>query len=239
MPFDETLYLVAVQLYEESRFEEATAVAREAIEESPDNGRLWELYGTARCRLQDFEVACEALETASVLVPLHPLAQYALAACHAHANRTELACLIYEHLGESVTETRLLSLVAVRLGALNEHSAALKVCRRIVDLDPRHHQAIFGIAYYLYRLGFSSRTVIPHLEMALALSPDILSYRLNLAFALFENGCDRRAHELLRPVAVEDVSSPCCLQRMRQVFDRVGDHARALVCRVRLACVQQ
>jgi tetratricopeptide (TPR) repeat protein len=239
MPFDETLLLVAVQLYEEARFEEAAALAKQALDESPDNGRLWEIYGTARCQLEDFEVACDALETASVLVALHPVAQVALAACYVRANRTELACLIYRHLAVTVTNTGLLSKVAARLGALEKHSAALKVCRRIVDLDSGHHQAIFGIAYYLRRLGFSSGTILPHLEMALKLSPDNLTYRLNLAFALFDIDCDREAHETLKPVALEAVSSPCCLQRMRQIFDRAGDHARALLCRVRLACVQQ
>jgi tetratricopeptide (TPR) repeat protein len=160
------IYERAVQLYDAGQYAEAADLARQALQESPDDGRLWQLYGTARCNLQDFDSAREALENASALIALHPLAQYALATCYHRMGQPDLARVTYEHLAEAVVNTGLLSALAARLGALDESAAALKVCRRITDLDPAHHQAFFGIAFYLCRLGFSSEALIPHLAMA-------------------------------------------------------------------------
>ncbi|MCI0464082.1 MAG: tetratricopeptide repeat protein [Gemmataceae bacterium] len=232
-------YERAVQLYDAGRYAEAADLARQALQESPDDGRLWQLYGTARCHVQDFAAAREALEHASALVPLHPLAQYALATCYFRMDQPDLACVIYEHLAETVVNTGMLSALSARLGALDKYASALKICRRITDLDPTHHQAFFGIAFYLCRLGFSSEALIPHLAMAMDLAPQVLHYRLNLAFAWTEAGCHQQAHELLKPVALEDVSCLCWLARMRHIFERVGDHERAAACRQRLACRSQ
>jgi Flp pilus assembly protein TadD len=149
------IYERAVQLYDAGQYAEAADLARQALQESPDDGRLWQLYGTARCNLQDFDSAREALENASALIALYH-----------RMGQPDLARVTYEHLAEAVVNTGLLSALAARLGALDESAAALKVCRRITDLDPAHHQAFFGIAFYLCRLGFSSEALIPHLAMA-------------------------------------------------------------------------
>lgn len=216
-------YQRAVQLYDAGQYAEAAAVARQGLQESPDDGHLWQLYGTARCNVQDFATAREALETASVLVPLHPLAQYALAICYYRMDQPDLACVIYEHLAEALLSTGMLSAWAARLGCLGRYKAALKVCRRITDLDPAHHQVFFGIAFYLCRLGFSPKALIPHLAMAMDLAPNVLHYRLNLVFAWADAGCHNEAHELLKPVALEDVRCPCWLARMLAIFQRCGD----------------
>lgn len=232
-------YERAVRLFNDGKYTEAADYAWRCLEESPDDGRLWQLYGTARCHLEDFATGREALERASALVPLHPLAQYALATCYFQMDQPDLACVIYEHLAEAVLSTDMLSAVVARLGALDKYELALKVCRRITDLDRSHHQAFFGIAFYLCRLGFSSEALIPHLAMAMDLAPNALHYRLNLAFAWADVGCPHEAHELLKPVALEDVCCPCWLRRMQRIFERVGDHARSVVCQVRLSCILQ
>ncbi len=226
-----------VELYDEGEFAEAADQARDYLRESPDHGGLWQLYGTALCSLRDYPAACDALERASALVPLHPLAQYALATCYFQMDLPDLACVIYEHLARTVVNTGMLSAMAARLGALGRHEAALEVCRRITGLDPAHHQAFFGIAFYLCRLGFPPEALIPHLAMAMDLAPDVPHYRLNLAFAWADIGCHREAAELLAPVPPAAVRCPCQLERMRAVFERAGDGERARACQERLAAL--
>jgi len=238
MTFDDR-YNRVVQVYDEGEYALAVNLARQYLQESPDDGRLWQICGTACWNLKDFDGALEALEEATALVPLHPLAQLALAACYVRKDKQDLACVIYEHLGEIVASTEMLSAIATRLGAMGRYEAALRVCCKIKDLDPSHHQAFFGVAYYLSRLGNPPEALIPSLAMAMDLAPHIQHYRINLAFALSQSGRHDEAHELVKAVPLEAVSCPCWLRRMQQIFQRVGDHGRSLVCKVRLSCLLQ
>jgi Flp pilus assembly protein TadD len=239
MTFDDDHYHRVVQLYDEGEYALAADLARHHLQESPEDGRLWQIYGTACWNRRDFDSALEALEQATALVPLHPLAQLALAACYVCKGEQDLACVIYEHLGENVAGTEMLSTVAARLGALGRHEGALRVCCKITDLDPSHHQAFFGVAYYLSRLGNPPEALIPPLAMAMDLAPHIHHYRINLAFALAQAGRQDQAHELLKVVPLEAVRCPCWMRRMQAIFESVGDHARSLVCQVRLSCLLQ
>ncbi len=221
---------LAVTYFDQRRYAEAADLAGTGLSEYPEDARLLQLYGTARCNMGDYAAACDALEQATVLVPLHPLAQYALATSYFRLEQIDLACVIYEHLAKTVASTSLLSLLAVRFGEMERHSDALKVCERITDLDPRHHQAYFGIAFYLCRLGFPPHDLIPHLAMAMNLAPTILHYRLNLAFNCAEAGDIRLARRLLETIPVASVRCPYWLKRMQQVFFRVGDGEKLLAC---------
>jgi Flp pilus assembly protein TadD len=238
MTFDDH-YNRVVQLYDEGEYALAADLARQHLQGSPEDGRLWQIYGTACWNLRDFDSALEALEQANALIPLHPLAQFALAACYVHKGKQDLACVIYEHLGENVAGTEMLAAIAARLGVLGRYEAALRVCCKIKELDPSHHQAFFGVAYYLHRLGNPPKALIPPLVMAMDLAPHIPHYRINLAFALSQSGRHNEAHELLKTVPLEAISCPCWLRRMQQIFQRVGDHGRSLVCQVRLSCLLQ
>lgn len=232
-------YHRVVQLYNEKEYALAVDLARQFLQVAPDDGQLWQLCGTACWRLNDFAGALEALEEASVLTPLHPLAQYALAACYVWADLPDLAGVIYEHLGDTVEDASLLAMVAKSFGTLGQHEAALHVCRRIVALDPTYHTAFFGIAYYLGCLGHQPLTLIGPLAMAVGLAPQVLHYRINLALAWSDAGAAEEAYDLLKSVSVEAVNCPCCLRRMQGVFDAVGDCGRSLTCRVRLSCLLQ
>jgi tetratricopeptide (TPR) repeat protein len=225
-------YQAVVQLYDAGCYAEAAAAASEALREFPDDGHLWQLYGTARCSLNDYPAAREALELASVLVPLHPLARIALARSYARLGQEELALTIYEYLVEAGScPTGLLPTVAVDLNGLGEYRLALKACETLTDRDPAHHQAHFGTAYYLGRLGAPPEALIPPLAMAMDLAPHVLHYRLNLAFVLAEAGRPDEAHALLTAVDLERVlPCGCWLRRIRRICEQVGDSARAWVC---------
>jgi tetratricopeptide (TPR) repeat protein len=230
-------YEQVVALYDEGRYAEAAGRARQALAESPDDGRIWQIYGATLCNQKEYGEAREALERASVLVPLHPLAQYALGACYARLGQPDLAAVMYEHLAGVVGNTRLLASLAARLGALDRTASALNVCRRIVSLDPMHHAAHFGIAYYLCRLGVEPRALIPHLTRAVELAPDALHYRVNLAFAQAESGCLEDAAGSLEPVSPEAVGCPMWLARMRDILHQAGRSERARACSERLVAL--
>lgn len=221
----------AVELYDGQRFAEAADFAWQCLRVLPDEGRLWQLYGTCRCNLKDYAAAREALEQASALVPLHPLARIALARSYAHLGQEELARTIYEYLVEGGScPTGLLPAVAVDLNRLGEYRLALKACETLTERDPSHHQAHFGTAYYLARVGASPEALIPPLAMAMDLAPEILHYRLNLAFVLADAGRAEEAHGLLTAVALEEVRCPCWLLRIKDICKQVGDYGRAVTC---------
>ena len=228
-----------IELYDEGEYGLAVVLARQLLQDAPEDGRLLEAYGVACCAVKDFAAGRDALEQAELLVPLRPAAQFALATCLALDADHDLAALIYEHLGTTVRATNLLASVASRLGALGRYESALEVCQRINRLDPNHHQAHFGIAYYLERLGYPAAALVGPLERAAALAPHLVSYRVNLGFALASLNRLSESCTLLADVPPEEVGCPCALRRMADCLERGGLHGKSLACRVRLSCLLQ
>ncbi len=228
-----------VRLFDKGEFALAADVAKQFLSVDPDDGWLWQIHGTACFHMQAFDFALPSLERASSLVPLHPLAQYALAACYALAEKPDLASLIYEHLGEISRDEAMLAAVAQRLGALDHNESALQVCRRIIRLNANYHSAHFGVAYYLERLGYPLETLIVPLATAVDLAPHVPSYRINLAFIWERLGKNHQAYNLLKLVPLETIRCSCLLKRMLAIFEAAGDQGRSLVCKVRISCLQQ
>ncbi len=227
-------FLAAVRLFDAGRFAEAADYARDRLRELPDDGNLMQVYGTACCRLGNHAEAREALERASALVPLHPLARCALADAYARAGPEDLAALLYEFLGEREESSAMWPATAARLGALGRYESALEVCRRIVEREP-NHQALFGVAYYLERLGAPPEEIIPHLAMAMDLAPHLLGYRVSLALAWVRAGSPEMARDLLAVVPLDDVCCQHGLRRALEVFRQVGDWERFRTCLRRLS----
>jgi tetratricopeptide (TPR) repeat protein len=232
-------YWSVVKLLDKGEYALAADLADLFLETDPENGWLWQIYGTASYHLQAFDSAVEALETACSMIPLHPLAQYALAACYSRKGKKELASLMYEHLGEITSDARMLASVARCLGALGRNESALEVCRKIVHLNPSYHTAHFGIAVYLKRLGGPLELQIAPLTAAMELAPHIHAYRINLAFTWERLGKNGRAYDLIKEIPLEAVACPCLLKRLCGVFEAAGDVGRSLVCKVRLSCLRQ
>jgi tetratricopeptide (TPR) repeat protein len=235
----DTAYELSAQLITEQKFPEAADAARAGLGHRPEDGRLWQVLGVALWANKDAGLALDVLETATTLAPLRPVARRALADCYVQAGKKELAVLVYRHLIDAGDcPSALLPGVAAALNSLGEYLLALTACRTLADREPEHHQAFFGIAYYLSRLGAPPCAVVAPLAMAMDLAPGVLHYRLNLAFAWADLGNFVKARDLLTPVAVEEVRSPCWLLRMRNIFERAGEHQKALDCLGRLRQVE-
>jgi tetratricopeptide (TPR) repeat protein len=235
MSSTEDFLSTGVERFEAGDYREAAEIARQGIGSSPDDGRLWQLYGLAQWSLGHLLQAREALERVSCLIPLNETAQCALADCYLRLGQPESARAIYTFLAEKeVREHALLPAVAAGLGKLAEYEMALYVCRKIVQQQPNHHQALFGIAFYLNRLGAAPENLIPPLSLALKLAPHLLTYRLNLAFVFAELHRYAEAYALLQTVPLEAVRCPCWLQRMSDIFARVHDDVRQRTCQRQL-----
>ena len=218
--------------FHRGRFSQAETLARVGLREFPKDGHLWQLLGLFRQRAGDFAGASEALETASLLMPLAPSARCTLADCHARLGRVELARQFYRHLaGDDACPTALLPAVASGLGSVGEDATALDVCRELSRREPTRHEAFFGMAFYMRRLGHPVEALIPVVTRAHDLAPEIVTYRVLLASLLATTGEHQEAYELLHDVPSESVQCAGCLRRMMAVFRLAGDDARSRDCR--------
>lgn len=231
------MYLeTALGHFHADHFGKAIHACRWGLTVHPDAGRLWEVYGLSLWMTGDVGAALPALEAASLFVPLDPLAQLALAAAYAWADKPDLARTVYTHLaGLPVFPVPLMPRLAAGLGRVGEYAVALPVCEKIVELRSCYHPAWFGIAYYLRKLGRPVADAIPPLERALALAPDEEAYRLNLAACHAQNGDFTSAYRVAECVDVRTVRCTHWLRLMLAVFDAVGDEGRFHQCRQQLA----
>lgn len=217
-------------------FHQANQIACEGLAENPDNGPLWQICGIAQWAGKDYEAARDALEQATILTPLFPMAQCALADCYRHLDLPESARVIYQHLAQQGNcPTDLMPRVASGLGALGEHELALQTCRTLVSLRPCHHAAHFGVAYYLGQMDRPPLVLLPWLRRAFHLAPHVDQYRLNFAFVLMVAGNLEESHELLKGWSIEKETSTFWLEQSLNVFELVGDEPRANRCQERLA----
>jgi len=204
------------------------------LEDHPNHGGLWQLLGLIHRQLGDWYGSLAALETASALVPLERASRCALADCYARLDKPALALDLYRHLADDPScPTAILPAVASGLGSLGEDRAALAVCRRLVAAEPDRHEAHFGVAFYLRRLGEPLRVAMPMVERAHELAPAVPLYRVSLASMLDVLGRRDEAYEPLREVDPRAVGCGCCLRRMMDIFLNAGDSARLADCRRR------
>ncbi len=216
-----------VALYQGRDLAAAEDALRQLLPEFPDDGRFWQLYGIIRWQRGDLKTARFALETASCLRPLAPLARCALAHAYLHLGPIEVARFLYLSLAEDErTPTALLPKVATGLGCLREEDAALQVCVRLARCEPRHHAAFFGMAYYMARLDYPAASILDPLAKAHNLAPRIVIYRLNLALLYAELGRDAEAYLLLCEIEPNDVPAAFPVERLLALFAAVGDEAR-------------
>lgn len=211
---------------------QAETLARQGVDDDPDDGSLWQLLGLMRRRRGDLVAARPALEAASLLVPLSPAARCALADCYARTGWPDLARDLYRLLaGDAACPTCLLPAIASGLGSVGDDEAALGVCRELSRREPTRHEALFGIAFYMRRLGHPPEAILPMVARAHELAPGVTPYRVLLALLLGHVGQHHEAADLLREVPPDSIDCPCCLNRMRAVFRLAGDHAWCRACR--------
>jgi tetratricopeptide (TPR) repeat protein len=225
----------AKTLFDHGMLREALRVAQAGLDKQPNDGRLWDLVGLIQHARGEFNTACRAIETASLLVPLTPPVQCVLAETYLQSEQGELARLIYEHLAKlSDLPVYLLSKIASGLGRVGEIHLALQVCRRAAGRQPECDAPLFAMAYYMGRLRYPLEVILPVLDRAISLAPDCVLYRVSKAMLLERHGRTAEAVSVVRAVPVAELASlRCgrCLARLCQLFLGAGDTERAAACR--------
>jgi Flp pilus assembly protein TadD len=228
MPSPNDLSRLCLSLIEEGRPAEADSLVSAALRSSPDDGILWQLRGLLRRERGELSAARGDLECASALVPLNPAARCALADCYVADQKPGLAELLYQGLADDPTcPTELLPPVAAGLGTVGAFAAALATCRELARREPRRHQAHFGIAFYLRKLGHPVEEVLEPARRAFELAPGSSLYRVTLSALLEHLGRRDEARALMQDVDPGSIACSCCLRRVATLFRQAGDHRRA------------
>ena len=238
--------LSAEKLYDQIKAEhnrgsyvEAADLAKMGVEVAPEDARLWEFLGIACHALRNFPKATAALEMASLLAPLAPAAEVALAGCYFVAKKHDLARSMYLHLATrpNVPDS-LLRLIAGGLGRLGEAIWALDVHRRWAVAHPHDENALYAVTHYMGLVGYPAELILPITDRTFRLAPSRIRNRVALALVHQQVGNYDQAYELVTAVDTQQLVRGCCppkLYRLSNLFALRGDTSRHEACIARLA----
>ena len=227
------------ETYVAGRFHQAIHLADTAIETNPDHGRAWEFKGLAHRARGEVKPALDALEMATLLVPLRPVARCALADCYAKLGHGSLALDMYMALADDSRTPRELWLpIATGLDFVGAPALALSVCRMAIQWDPDSPRAWHDFGCYLGRCGYPPRLVLNCARRAVSLAPERGRWRIGLISLLYQAGQAEEAQAeawKLTDIHIADAVCHCCLLRVAEVFDASGDFRRGEACRRRMS----
>lgn len=204
--------------------------ARIGLVHHPDHGGLYQVRGIARHLLGRPAQSVHDLESAQALIPLNPLAVWALAEGYVHfGHRTLARDLLTSLIGRTDCTAALLPRVAQTLRRMDELDLALRVCEKWSVEFPTQATAYWGIAYFMARLGFPIDAVADRLEKAYRLAPNRATYRAQFGLVLATAGDADRARAVLIDLAPEVVRCPHLSTRVARAWEMIGDYVHAQV----------
>jgi len=227
------------QLYGADLFDEALELVSPALEETPNDGRLWELVGLIHRAKNDCRPCLHALEMATLFVPLSFAAQCALADCYVYTQRSDAGRVIYQHLLAHLHElpTDLLKNLAVGFESLSDLASALEVSREAARRQPDSPQHRYAIAYFMGQLGYGTEAVAAWAKQAVRLAPERAQYRIGLAGLVYQSGRILEAYGYVRDLTADEIRTvPCgkCLEKLEHIYSTIGDEARESICRAEM-----
>jgi tetratricopeptide (TPR) repeat protein len=231
----QSVYEFGLRLYELGDLEACEQLLRVGLLEFPDDGRIVQLQGLVWHARRRYVSAIRALELASTLVPLSLPAQLAMADAYRRCGRPNDARTILSFLAErSDMPTVLLPNLTAGLGIVGEYQQALDVCREASRREPERDEPLYGMAYYMNKLGYPPEVILPLLRQCRALSPECRLYRTSLAVMCGRAGHWEEAYELFAEVDPATLRCQTCVRFMIRVFEHIGDHERrdAGLCRL-------
>lgn len=225
--------------YAAGKLDLALRFAEAALAECENDGPMWQLRGLIHRDRGEVEECIDALERASLLVPLDAVARVCLAAAYGKSGRRDLARDLFVALfGDGAMTVDLLIEVAAALDAIDQPRLAMKACRIAAERDPERSQPYYDMGYYAARCGYPVHVIEALARRAISLDPNRVNYRIGLASLLAKHGRLDEAHEIVGSITAEQletVSCRCCLERIAAIFESAGDFARAAECRDRAA----
>jgi len=201
---------------------------------SPAQGPSLELLGLVfQGSGRPFDAA-DAIERASLVVPVSDEARIALASSYAQLRRIDLARELYLQLALSRRlPPDLMLQVAAGLDAIDSPQLAMQVCEWITERDENVAQAYYDMGVYSARSGNALYLTEALTHRALQLDPGNLHYRIGLASLLVQLDRDDEAINALDGFADEDVdrvTCESCLSRIASLLHRRGQPDLAKRC---------
>ena len=232
----------AKELFHSGFPQDALQRLRIGLEETPDAGQIWELYGVIQHAQQAFAEALVALETATTLRPLSLGGQLALADCYRRSDAHQTAESMFQHLAQRQDLPRQYAPdVVCGLAAVGDYPTALELSRKIAEEDPTCVQALYGTAYYMARCGYPTELVIPIMARVVQLAPQDLRFRVALGMLHLTAGQQDLAYQVIVLISRDQLASlSCrrCLYQFANLFATRGDETRQCVCLVRARALQ-
>jgi len=224
---------LAAELLRHGEFESVIVVLQELGD--VDDGRCWRLRGLAHFALGKMDAAIDALEHASILLPLCAESQCRLAKCYQNTGRKDVASAIYAHLATfKALPEQLAEVVGLGLFDLGEYARALEFCRANQARFIEHPQLLAVTFRSMHKLRFDHQAILPLVLRAHRLEPDNVSYCITLARLLVTAGRHAEAVQVLRGVDLNALQCIASLEQMRMLFEQLRQVDAAHHCRERL-----
>ncbi len=228
-----------LDLYEAGEFSLARELVQRDLDRNDENGRNWELLGLIEYAEHNAAETADALERASLFVPLLPAARLALANAYAEVGHEQLSRdLLVERIDDPDFSVELLLQVAAALDVLGDPTQAIRACRTAQQADPDHAQIYYDMGYYAAHAGYPANVTESLARKAISLAPENACFRVGLATMLLSADRCREAYSLVRDFAEQQVATitcTCCLRRITQLVAAEGNEPLAQTCRARLA----
>lgn len=223
--------------FRQGRMDAVVSLANESLAKDSDDGWLWELLGLAEHLRGNPPQSIDALEHASLLVPLSGPARVYLAQGYGRIGKRQLSRdLLTELLADETLTNHALLLLAAALDAVDLPALAMKACRRVASRDPDIAQTYYDMGYYAARCGYPTEVSESLARRAISLDPGSARFRVGLASMLLRLERRAEALELVERFSssqIADVSCRCCLQRLVALFESAGDYERMQLCEQR------
>ena len=203
------------------------------------HGDICQLRGLAHYLLGDNERALPSLETATMLIPLSPIAQCAMADCYIRTRKRDIAIVIYEHLStiEQLPE-RVAELVAKGLSKVGHQTAALNFCLLQLRVYRANPVLMYHTSEAMRQLNYPVDELLPFAYQAHKLKPGDNANRVSYAQHLCAAGRYEEVARLLAPLDVDEIDCIASLERMKTMFEQIGDVHRRDQCAAKLKGIE-
>ena len=168
----------------------AESMVQQALYETDEAPKILEIAGVLAFNQGRYAEAIDQIERAMFVQPLSITSQITLTKAFLREGRHDRALTTASFLVDIITRIpcEMLPDLSQVTSELQRYDLALAVCQEACHRHPQDDQAIFGAAFYMFRLGQSLANVKKLMFRAIAINPTAEFYRLNLAVVFSHEG---------------------------------------------------